>query len=49
VLWMLTRWSLPKVVLWGVLLFVPFAPSITLCSRVLWIYLDRSVDPERDK
>jgi len=49
VLWMLTRWSLPKVVLWGVLLFVPFAPSITLFSRVLWIYLDRSVDPGQDK
>lgn len=49
VLWMLTRWSLVKVALWGVLLFVPFAPSITLFSRVLWIYLDRAVDPGQEK
>lgn len=48
-LWMLTKWSLQKVVLWGVLLFIPFAPGITLFSRVLWIYLDRSVDPRQEK
>jgi len=48
-LWMLTGWSLQKVVFWGVLLFIPFAPSITLFSRVLWIYLDRSVDPGQEK
>jgi uncharacterized protein (DUF983 family) len=47
-LWLLTRWSLEKAVLWGVFLFLPFAPSITLFSRVLWIYLDRAADPERD-
>src|SRR5919201_6526529 len=39
VVWMLTRWSLQKAVLWGVLLFIPFVPSIALFSRVLWIYL----------
>jgi uncharacterized protein (DUF983 family) len=49
VLWMLTRWSLQRVVVVGILLFVPFAPSITLLSRVLWIYLDRSVDPGQEK
>jgi len=49
VLWMLTRWSLQKVVLWGIVLFIPFASGITLFSRVLWIYLDRSVDPGQDK
>jgi uncharacterized protein (DUF983 family) len=48
-LWMLTRWSLQRVVLLGILIFVPFAPGITLFSRVLWIYLDRSVDPEKDQ
>ncbi len=46
---MLTKWSLQRVVLVGTLLFVPFAPSITLFSRVLWIYLDRSVDPGQEK
>ena len=49
VLWVLTAWSLQKDVLWGIVLFIPFAPSITLFSRVLWIYLDRSVDPGQDK
>lgn len=49
VLWMLTRWSLQRVVLLGILLFVPLVPSITLFSRVLWIYLDRSVDPGQEK
>ena len=48
-LWLLTRWSLQKVVLWGIVLFIPFAPPITLFSRVLWIYLDRSVDPGQEK
>jgi uncharacterized protein (DUF983 family) len=47
VFWLLTGWSLYKAVLWGVLLFIPFVPAITLYSRVLWIYLDRSVDPEQ--
>jgi len=48
-LWLLTRWSLQKVVLGGIVLFIPFAPGITLFSRVLWIYLDRSVDPGQEK
>jgi len=48
-LWLLTRWSLQKVVLWGIVLFIPFAPPVTLFSRVLWIYLDRSVDPGQEK
>ena len=47
--WLLTSWPLQKDVLWGVLLFVPLVPAITLYSRVLWIYLDRSVDPEHHK
>jgi uncharacterized protein (DUF983 family) len=47
--WLLTRWSLERVVLVGVALFLPFVPLITLYSRVLWIYLDRSVDPGQEK
>jgi hypothetical protein len=46
-LWALTGWRLTKVILWAVLLFLPLAPTITLFARVLWIYLDQSVDPER--
>ena len=49
VLWLLTRWSLQKVVVWGIVLFIPFVPGITLFSRVFWIYLDRAVDPGQEK
>jgi uncharacterized protein (DUF983 family) len=46
-LWFLTGWPITKVILWAAVLFLPFAPTITLFARVLWIYLDQSVDPER--
>ena len=46
-LWFLTGWSITKVILWAAVLFLPFASTITLFARVLWIYLDQSVDPER--
>jgi hypothetical protein len=46
-LWALTRWALLKITLWAMLLFLPLAPTITLFSRVLWIYLDQAIDPER--
>jgi hypothetical protein len=45
-LWASTPWSLQKITLWAVLLFLPLAPTLTLFSRVLWIYLDRAIDPE---
>ena len=46
-LWALTRWRLDKVVFWATVLFLPFAPVLTFLARVLWIYLDQTVDPER--
>jgi len=46
ILWVLTRWRLDKVAIWTVLFFVPFAPLLTFLSRVLWIYLDQTIDPE---
>jgi uncharacterized protein (DUF983 family) len=27
------------------LLFLPFVPAIFRCSRILWIHLDRTIDP----
>jgi uncharacterized protein (DUF983 family) len=48
-LWFLTGWRITKVTLWAVVLFLPFAPTITLFARVLWIYFDQSVDPERQR
>src|SRR6202049_5250126 len=35
-----------KIAVWAILLFLPLAPGLTLFSRVLWIYLDRAIDPE---
>src|ERR1700704_5357518 len=47
VVWAVTRWWITKAAIWGMVLFLPFAPGITLLSRVLWIYLDQTVDPAR--
>jgi Protein of unknown function (DUF983) len=46
VLWALTRLRLDKIAIWAVVLFLPFAPMLTFMSRVLWIYLDQTIDPE---
>jgi len=45
-LWASTSWSLRRIVLGAILLFLPLAPILTLFSRVLWIYVDRAIDPE---
>jgi hypothetical protein len=47
VLWLSTHWSLQKVTIWAIVLFLPLAPTLTLFSRVLWIYLDQAIDPEK--
>jgi uncharacterized protein (DUF983 family) len=46
-LWAFTAWSLQKITLCAILLFLPLAPTLTLFSRVLWIYLDQTIDPEQ--
>jgi len=46
VLWAVTGWRVDKVALWAVVLFLPLAPMLTFLSRVLWIYLDQTFDPE---
>src|SRR6266446_10360302 len=38
-LWALTGWGITKVIICSVVLFLPFVPTITLLTRVLWIYL----------
>ena len=45
-LWAFTLWSLQKITVWAILLFLPLAPALALLSRVIWIYLDRAIDPE---
>ena len=46
-LWSVTGWWITKDTIWAVVLFLPLAPTITLFARVLWIYLDQTIDPER--
>jgi uncharacterized protein (DUF983 family) len=48
-LWMITGWWITKDVIWAVVLFLPLAPTISLLSRVLWIYLDQAIDPEKSQ
>jgi len=45
-LWSLTQFSIIKDVIWAVVLFLPLAPAATFFARVLWIYLDQSIDPQ---
>ena len=45
-LWAITGWWITNDVIWGLILFLPLAPSISLFARVLWIYLDQTFDPE---
>ena len=47
VLWTVTHWRVEKVAIWAIVLFLPFAPMLTYLSRVLWIYVDQTFDPER--
>ena len=45
--WRFTNWKLTTLTIAALLALLPFVPSLTLLSRVLWIYLDQKVDPER--
>ena len=46
ILWVVSRWSLEKILIGSVLLFLPLVPALTFVSRVLWIYFDQAIDPE---
>jgi len=46
-LWSITGWWITTDTIVAVLLFLPLAPTLTLLARVLWIYLDQTIDPER--
>jgi uncharacterized protein (DUF983 family) len=48
-LWWITGWWITKDTIWAVVLFLPLAPTLTFFSRVLWIYLDQTIDPERPR
>ena len=44
--WRVPAWSWVPVLAVATLLYLPFVPWVFRCSRVLWIHLDRAVDPE---
>jgi uncharacterized protein (DUF983 family) len=46
-LWEVFRWSLMRSMIAGMLLFLPLVPLVTWMARVLWIYMDQAVDPDR--
>ena len=47
VICLLTRWSFSKTVIVALLLFLPLVPALTRLGRIVWIWFDQSVDPER--
>ena len=47
VCWWLTGWSWPRLTLVAWLTFILLVPTMVRFSRVLWIHLDRSVDPDQ--
>ena len=46
--WEVFKWPLMKSAVAGAALFVPLAPFLTWMSRVLWIWMDQSIDPDVD-
>jgi uncharacterized protein (DUF983 family) len=48
VCWWLTGWPWPRLTLVAWLTFILLVPTMVRFSRVLWIHLDRSIDPDRE-
>ncbi len=47
IVWSFTRWSFEKVCMVAILLFLPAVPAVTRLGRVIWIYIDQFIDPQR--
>ncbi len=47
IIWSFTHWSFEKVCIVAILLFLPAVPVITRLGRVIWIYIDQLIDPQR--
>jgi len=45
ILWLWARWSFGAAVLGAFLAYLPLVPLVVRLSRVIWIYIDRAVDP----
>ena len=47
VIWLITHWSFGKTAVAALILFLPLVPALTRLGRIVWIWFDQSVDPER--
>jgi hypothetical protein len=45
--WEVFQWPLVKSTVGGIVLFLPLAPVLTWMARVLWIWMDQSIDPDK--
>jgi len=45
ILWRLAGWSFGAAVCGAFVAYLPLVPLVVRLSRVIWIYIDRSVDP----
>ena len=45
VFWRLVGWPFGSAVIGAFVAYLPFVPFVVRLSRVIWIYIDRSVDP----
>ena len=46
-IWRLTGWKVDRLMVAGVLAFLPFVLPITRFARVVWIWVDQKFDPEK--
>jgi uncharacterized protein (DUF983 family) len=47
IVWSFTHWSFEKVCIVAIVLFLPAVPAVTRLGRVIWIYIDQFIDPQR--
>jgi hypothetical protein len=45
-LWYFSDWSAYLVLLCTIIVFLPLVPAAVRWARVLWLYLERSIDPD---
>ena len=45
ILWRLAGWSFNAAVIGAFVAYLPFVPLVVRLSRVIWIWIDRTVDP----
>ena len=46
-LWLGAGWRYEVALLGAVLAYLPFVPVVMRLSRVIWMYIDQKLDPER--